>query len=85
MLKAKVDVELTIGGRKVTPEQWTKAIAQEMREEAMKTLRCTVESLNCPEHGKSPRLESQTSGQRPTLTFAYCCEKLKERAEHALK
>jgi hypothetical protein len=82
----KVNMEYRVGGRRVSPDQWAGAMADEARDVIRKKVRHAVESLRCDEHHESPSVQTQRSAGKDAeaFTYSYCCEALKAKVEKLL-
>jgi len=81
-----LNFEYRVGGKRVSPDQFGGALEDELKRKMFDAITSRVESLQCPDHRESPRLKEQApSGDNMNFTYSFCCEKLKELAEAALK
>lgn len=75
----------TLGGRKVSREQFFKGLEGQVRQVAVDQVRKRVERVRCPEHGKSVAVVAKQGASQLEFGLTGCCERAIKMAQDALK
>lgn len=81
-----VDLTYTLGGRKVSRDQFFKGLEGEIRKTASDNVTRQVQRVRCPKHGQTARV----TGLREThdgfgFEISGCCDELVERAKGVIR
>lgn len=80
-----VEIEYTLGGRKVSRNQFFSGIDGQMREAAVDQVRSKIGRTRCPEHGQTAVVsEVRETRDGFDLNITGCCDALVQRAGGAL-
>ena len=81
-----VDIKFKVGGREVSPDKFGDAITAAALEEAARNVKAKLQSVRCPDHNQSPRVEvSGPSLDKLEWTIHGCCQKLIDEATKTLR
>ncbi len=81
-----VDLSYTLGGRKVSRDQFFEGLEGEIRKTASENVTSRVESVRCPKHGQKARV-TEVHQTRDGFSFHVtgCCDELVEHAKRAIR
>lgn len=81
-----VDFTYTLGGRKVSRDQFFEGLEGEIRKTASENVTREVQRVRCPKHGREARV-TEVRQTRDGFRFEVsgCCDELVERAKRAIR
>lgn len=81
-----VDLTYTLGGRKVSRDQFFKGLDGEIRKTASDNVSRQVQRMRCPKHGQNARVtELRQTRDGFSFEISGCCDDLVERAKNAIR
>jgi hypothetical protein len=81
-----VDISFEINGRKVSTGNVGDALEAAMLQGVSDSIKRSVGSLRCPEHGKSPKIICKgRSVDKLSFEVSACCQKLTDKVQAKLR
>ena len=84
-MKIGAKVELRVGGRKVSANEFARALQEDVLKMVEREVQQRVNRIRCPEHGKAAHVTPIRSAGQLTWEIRGCCQKLVAEVQKLLQ